>query len=228
MGRMKEEFMQMKMQEQEQLEQECLKRLQRELEEKEQLEQDRLKKLQRDREEKERLENTKNSVIYGFDSFEKFLYTSSSADGLTYPKENETGSLLNATSSEALGWYDSALSSATEYDYYNTSNLVNNLPQHIQTDEEGQEFTLFFNMIGQHFDILWVYTKSLAEAKKLGIPVMAILDSNCNPDITDIPIPGNDDAIRSIKLIVGKIADSICEGQSGKVQNEGKEEVEFA
>ena len=46
----------------------------------------------------------------------------------------------------------------------------------------------------------------------LGIPIISILDSNCNPDITDIPIPGNDDAIRSIKLIVGKIADSICEG----------------
>ena len=50
----------------------------------------------------------------------------------------------------------------------------------------------------------------------LGIPIISILDSNCNPDVTDIPIPGNDDAIRSIKLIVGKIADSICEGKMEK------------
>ena len=69
---------------------------------------------------------------------------------------------------------------------------------------------------------------AIQECMTLGIPIISILDSNCNPDITDIPIPGNDDAIRSIKLIVGKIADSICEGQSGKIQSEGKEEVKFA
>jgi small subunit ribosomal protein S2 len=46
--------------------------------------------------------------------------------------------------------------------------------------------------------------------------------------VTDIPIPGNDDAIRSIKLIVGKIADSICEGRSGKIQTEEREEADIA
>ena len=69
---------------------------------------------------------------------------------------------------------------------------------------------------------------AIQECMTLGIPIISILDSNCNPDITNIPIPGNDDAIRSIKLIVGKIADSICEGQSGKTQNEGREEAEIA
>ena len=53
-------------------------------------------------------------------------------------------------------------------------------------------------------------------------------DSNCNPDVTDIPIPGNDDAIRSIKLIVGKIADSICEGRRGIIQTEDIEEAAIA
>ena len=56
---------------------------------------------------------------------------------------------------------------------------------------------------------------AIQECMTLGIPIISILDSNCNPDVTDIPIPGNDDAIRSIKLIVGKIADSICEGRNG-------------
>ena len=69
---------------------------------------------------------------------------------------------------------------------------------------------------------------AIQECMTLGIPIISILDSNCNPDITNIPIPGNDDAIRSIKLIVGKIADSICEGQSVKTQNEGREEAEIA
>lgn len=66
---------------------------------------------------------------------------------------------------------------------------------------------------------------AIQECMTLGIPIISILDSNCNPDVTDIAIPGNDDAIRSIKLIVGKIADSICEGRSGMVHNENMEET---
>jgi small subunit ribosomal protein S2 len=69
---------------------------------------------------------------------------------------------------------------------------------------------------------------AIQECITLGIPIISILDSNCNPDVTDIPIPGNDDAIRSIKLIVGKISDSICEGRTGKVQDDDKEVLEFA
>ena len=49
---------------------------------------------------------------------------------------------------------------------------------------------------------------------KLGITTLCILDTNCNPDLVDIPIPANDDAIRSIKLIISKIADAILEGKS--------------
>ena len=49
---------------------------------------------------------------------------------------------------------------------------------------------------------------------KLGIPVISILDTNCDPDLVDIPIPGNDDAVRSIKLILKSLTDSILLGQS--------------
>uniref|UniRef100_A0AAU7YPP6 Small ribosomal subunit protein uS2c n=1 Tax=Gracilaria hainanensis TaxID=2871843 RepID=A0AAU7YPP6_9FLOR len=55
---------------------------------------------------------------------------------------------------------------------------------------------------------------AIQECIKLGIPTICILDTNCNPEIIDIPIPANDDAIRSIKLIISKIADSIIEGAS--------------
>jgi len=53
---------------------------------------------------------------------------------------------------------------------------------------------------------------AVAEAKKLGIPVIAIVDTNCDPGPIDYPIPGNDDAIRAIKLFVGSFADAIIEG----------------
>ncbi|MFC1965379.1 30S ribosomal protein S2 [Chloroflexota bacterium] len=57
---------------------------------------------------------------------------------------------------------------------------------------------------------------ALAEAKLVGIPVVAISDTNCNPDEIDYPIPANDDAIRAIKLICGKIAEAVIEGKAGQ------------
>jgi ribosomal protein S2 len=50
---------------------------------------------------------------------------------------------------------------------------------------------------------------AIRECKKLGIPIVSILDTNCDPDLVDIPIPGNDDAVRSIKLILKSLTDSI-------------------
>lgn len=55
---------------------------------------------------------------------------------------------------------------------------------------------------------------AIQECIKLGIPTICILDTNCNPEIVDIPIPANDDAIRSIKLVISKMADAILAGQS--------------
>jgi len=55
---------------------------------------------------------------------------------------------------------------------------------------------------------------AIAECRKLGIPIVSILDTNCDPDLVDIPIPGNDDAVRSIKLILNSLTDSIIAGQS--------------
>ena len=57
---------------------------------------------------------------------------------------------------------------------------------------------------------------AVAEARKLGIPIIAIVDTNCDPDEVDYVIPGNDDAIRAIKLITSKIADAILEGRQGE------------
>ncbi|MBE6637572.1 MAG: 30S ribosomal protein S2 [Ruminococcaceae bacterium] len=57
---------------------------------------------------------------------------------------------------------------------------------------------------------------AVAEAKKLGIPVVAIIDTNCDPDDADYVIPGNDDAIRAIKLFSSVIADAVIEGKQGE------------
>jgi len=57
---------------------------------------------------------------------------------------------------------------------------------------------------------------AIQEAKILGIPVIAIVDTNCDPDEIDFVIPGNDDAIRAVKLITAKIADAVIEGRQGE------------
>ncbi|MGD1147288.1 MAG: 30S ribosomal protein S2 [Thermoanaerobaculaceae bacterium] len=63
------------------------------------------------------------------------------------------------------------------------------------------------------------------EANRLGIPVVAVVDTNCDPDVVDYPIPGNDDAIRAIKLFTSRIADSVLEGLA---MVEGRTEPEAA
>jgi small subunit ribosomal protein S2 len=57
-------------------------------------------------------------------------------------------------------------------------------------------------------------TIAIAEANKLGIPVIGVVDTNCDPEPVQFPIPGNDDAIRAIKLFAGRVADAILEGRA--------------
>lgn len=88
-------------------------------------------------------------------------------------------------------------------------------------------------------DVMFVIDSSkehiaVAEARKLGIPVVGIVDTNCNPEDVDYPIPGNDDALRAIRLFASKIADACAEGRalateqdfgSTLVGDEGEEEM---
>jgi len=67
---------------------------------------------------------------------------------------------------------------------------------------------------------------AILEARRLGIPVVAIVDTNCDPDEVDYVIPGNDDAIRAVKLIAAKIADAVIEGRQGEQLTEGGAESE--
>ncbi len=72
---------------------------------------------------------------------------------------------------------------------------------------------------------------AILEAKKLGIPVVGLVDTNCNPEELDYPIPGNDDAIRAVKLIADVMANAVIEGKQGEsfeeeVQEEIEEQVE--
>lgn len=69
---------------------------------------------------------------------------------------------------------------------------------------------------------------AVAEANKLGIPVVAIVDTNADPDLITVPVAGNDDAIRSVSLISGAVADAIAEARARMPAREEAEEAEFA
>ena len=69
---------------------------------------------------------------------------------------------------------------------------------------------------------------SIHEANLLGIPIVALVDTNCNPQNIDYVIPSNDDAIRAIKLLVAKIADAVLEGKASRKEEEGEEKPEMA
>jgi len=59
---------------------------------------------------------------------------------------------------------------------------------------------------------------AVREARRLGIPLVAVVDTNCDPEEIDYPIPGNDDAIRAIRLMVARIADAVLEGRAMRVK----------
>lgn len=107
-----------------------------------------------------------SEVKKGFDSFEKFLFTSSSISNITYPGAGQN-ELSSSTHESVVKWYENTIVSASNYDANNSSRLVNNLPLHIQNDPEGSTFPLFFDMVGQHFDVMWLHIKGINESKKL-------------------------------------------------------------
>ena len=107
-----------------------------------------------------------SEVKKGFDSFEKFLFTSSSISNITYPGAGQNA--LSASShASTTKWYENTIVSASNFDVDNSSRLVNNLPLHIQNDPEGSTFPLFFDMIGQHFDVMWLHIKGISQTKQL-------------------------------------------------------------
>ncbi len=113
----------------------------------------------------EKIQKKIQNVLRGFDAFEKLLY-----DGkyppLTYPRD-ANGELESLDSQNTKNWYGGIIASAREYDDSNLDLLTKHIPNHVTNDTENDDFTLFFNMIGQHFDILESYIKGITDSKKV-------------------------------------------------------------
>jgi len=122
----------------------------------------------------------RDKVVNGFDDFEKWLYYETTASNyytsqadatiIPYPKYEVTSSnydiatkegsykLYSVSSSEALDWYSNIIDLATDYDMINHNSLNKSIPEHLRDSGENEQFTSFVNMVGQHFDILYLYT----------------------------------------------------------------------
>jgi hypothetical protein len=123
-----------------------------------------------------------SNLIKTFDGYEKFLFKSE--NDLAYPKVdyfNSTTSLTYRvlrpiTNPLVVSWYDTALYDSEQFDKYNSYAMRNNLPAYITEDYDNADFILFLDMIGQHFDILWVYINGIKKSKnvehkeELGVP----------------------------------------------------------
>ncbi|MDA7649007.1 hypothetical protein N8580_01595, partial [Akkermansiaceae bacterium] len=104
------------------------------------------------------------SIVQNFDEYEKYQYYSSGSLDI-YPKLNDTPPYILAltSSTEAQSWLtDQAINSGSEYDNENVDRLYNSLPSYVQDDTRNTQFFLFIDMVGQHFDNIWVYTKDLS------------------------------------------------------------------
>jgi len=105
-----------------------------------------------------------SNILTNFDEFEQYQYYSSGSNNI-YPKTNNTKpyTLALTESISTADWlYDQATISGSEYDLENVDRLYNSLPSYIQDDTRNVQYFLFIDMIGQHFDNIWVYTKDLS------------------------------------------------------------------
>ena len=110
------------------------------------------------------LQNKKQKIIKNFDGYERYQYYSSGSSDI-YPKSDSTNpyTLFGTGSAEALAWLeDQATNSGSEYDIESVDRLANSLPEYVREDTRNDQFLLFMDMIGQHFDNIWAYTKDVS------------------------------------------------------------------
>jgi len=118
------------------------------------------------------LQRKKQRVINSFDPYEHYLYFESSSyvsssDGqfhdTAWPKSNSSSPYTLESTGDASSWYNAMVASASSYDQGNMDSLRNSLPLHINQDSENNVFLEFMDMVGQQFDEIWTYTKSITD-----------------------------------------------------------------
>ncbi len=107
-----------------------------------------------------------NSIITGFDGYEKYMYFESSS--YAYPKTTSTKPFIPAsvTSSVVTNWYNGRIIAAQDFDLDNQDHLIQLIPSYLLEDPENSPYLTFVNMMGQYFDNIWIYLKSITDLYK--------------------------------------------------------------
>ena len=107
-------------------------------------------------------ENLINDTITNFDGYEYFLYFTSGSK--SWPKSNTEPPFQNlaTTDASAISWYDEQTTSASLYDELNQDNLFYDIPEYLRNDSQNQQYIDFVEMVGQHFDNIWIYLKDIS------------------------------------------------------------------
>jgi len=112
---------------------------------------------------KSHYENLIEGIVNNFDHYERFLYFESGS--YSWPKSNNQKPYANQASStaEAITWFADQRTAANNYDVSNFNALTNTIPSFIREDDNNAQYTLFVQMIAQHFDNLWIYSKAVSD-----------------------------------------------------------------
>lgn len=102
-----------------------------------------------------------NNILENFDHYDRFLYYESGSH--SWPKDDSTHPYVNATGSATGSWYGAKIASASLYDGTNLSSLRNSIPVFLKDAPENDPYNLFVDMVGQHFDNIWIYAKAVTD-----------------------------------------------------------------
>ena len=102
-----------------------------------------------------------DTIVSNFDHYDRHLYYESGST--SWPKVNDTKPYINATGSATSSFYDSQLISSSNYDISNPNILTNTIPSYVRDDSDNDAYQLFVNLVAQHFDNIWVYTKAVTD-----------------------------------------------------------------
>lgn len=155
-------------------------------------------------------QNKIDNIISNFDGYEYFLYFESGSN--SWPKKNNEKPYINyeTTSSIAINWFNNQIISGSLYDENNQDNLEYSVSEFIRNDSQNASYLLFLNMIGQHFDNIWIFIKSITDINRADNKIdegiskdlikntltslgIKIYNSNSNINIFDYLIGANED-----------------------------------
>jgi len=109
------------------------------------------------------IEENIKGIINNFDHYDRYLYYETGS--WSWPKSSSTRPFLleSSGSSKVINWFTNIISSASNFDSSNNDRLINSIPSFIRDDSDNASYSLFIDMIGQHFDNLWIYSKAVTD-----------------------------------------------------------------